>query len=212
MTRHAWIDISVPLRSGMLHWPGDPPVEIRRIADLARGDACTVSALSLPAHIGTHLDAPLHYLAGGCGIDEMPPETTLGAARVLEIKDRAGIRADELRKHAIRRGERILFRTRNTAGSWWRKPFDPGFVALTRDAAAHLAERQVRCVGIDALSIGSPTDEGAEVHRLLLEAGVWILEGLDLSKAPAGRYELICLPLRIVDADGAPARALLRRR
>ena len=207
-----WVDISVPLQTGLVRWPGDPPFKIRRIADLARGDACNVSVLSLPAHLGTHLDAPLHFLANGPAIDRLPLDATLGPARVVNIRSRTAVSVEELRGHRIRRGERLLLRTRNSGRAWWRQRFRRDFVHVTRDAAGYLAERRVRCLGIDCLSVGAPTPEGEEVHRILLGAGIWIIEGLDLSKVMPGRYRLICLPLRLVGGDGAPARAVLRRR
>jgi arylformamidase len=209
--RRAWIDISVPLSAGLVHWPGDPPANIERIADLAKADACNVSALSLSAHTGTHLDAPLHFLAGGAGIEGWPPEATVGPCRVLGIRSRAGVGVESLRPHRIRRGERLLLKTGNSAGRWWEEGFRRDFVHLTRDAAGYLADREVRCVGIDYLSVGAATREGEEVHRLLLGASIWIVEGLDLSGVVPGRYDLVCLPLRLPGADGAPARALLRR-
>jgi arylformamidase len=199
----AWIDISTPLGAGMPVWPGDPPLRFTRVAAIGRGDGCDVTAVSMCLHTGTHVDAPRHYIEGGTGIDGMPLDATIGAARVITIRDRRAIRLAELRPYRIRRGERLLFRTARLA---------TGYVALARDAAVYLAERGVRALGIDALSIGGPDEDGDEVHRILLAAGVWIIEGLELTRVRAGRYELVCLPLNIPAADGAPARALLRRR
>ena len=205
------IDISMMLHAGMVHWPGDPPVAITRTSDLARGDSATVSKLSMGSHTGTHMDAPLHFFRGGRGLDAMPLETTVGPARVIAIRHPHWITPDELRPHRIHRGERILLKTKNSARGWKTDRFVEDFVSLSIEAARFLAARRVRAVGIDALSVGGYRERnGVAVHRALLGAGVWILEGLDLSRVRPGRYELLCLPLRVRASDGAPARAILR--
>jgi arylformamidase len=205
-----WIDISVPLRGGLVHWPGDPPVEIERVRDMERGDSSNLSAISMSLHAGTHMDAPRHFIRSGHGIDRMPLTATVGLARVIEIRDRESIKVQEILPHRLRAGERILFKTENSARCWKTDSFVTDFVHLSTEAAAFLAERRVATVGIDYLSVGGYHDDGAAVHRTLLAAGVWIIEGLDLSRAGAGSYDLICLPLRVVGSDGAPARAIVR--
>jgi arylformamidase len=207
----SWIDISVPLKSGMVHWPGDPPVKIRRVRDMDSGDTANLSLLSMGAHSGTHMDAPLHFLRGGKGLDEMPLSATVGSARVIEIEDRESVKVDELRRHRIRRGERVLFKTINSHRCWKTDSFVEDFVYLSTEAGRFLADRRVRAVGIDYLSVGGFEKNGIEVHRALLKAEVWIIEGLDLSRLRPGNYELVCLPLRIIRSDGAPARAIVRR-
>ncbi|MDP3879044.1 MAG: cyclase family protein [Dehalococcoidales bacterium] len=209
-TKSSWIDISVSLRDGMVHWPGDPAVNISRVKDMARGDTANLSAISMGAHSGTHVDAPFHFINGGKGVDELPLETLVGRARVIEIRDAESIRPDELEEHSIRRGERILFKTRNSSHVWQRKEFVEDFVFISDDAAKRLVERGVRAVGVDYLSVGGYKQGGSDVHRILLSGGVWIIEGLDLSAVAPGGYYLTCLPLRLVGADGAPARAILR--
>ena len=206
-----WIDISVPLRNGMVHWPGDPPVTITKTKDMAHGDSCTVSTLDMGSHTGTHMDAPGHFIRSARGIDAMPFEVTVGPARVLEIRDPVSIKLEELRRYGIRRGERILFKTQNSAKRWKRDTFSEDFVAISQEAARFLAQRKLRCVGVDYLSVGGYHDDGVVIHRTLLGAGIWIIEGLNLSRVRAGRYELICLPLKIVGGDGAPARAIIRK-
>ena len=207
----SWIDVSVPLHSGMVHWPNDPPIRIERIRDLERGDPCTLSALSMGSHTGTHMDAPLHFIRGGRGLDEMPLSAVIGPARVIAIRDPDSITPDELRAHRICRGERILFKTRNSARCWTADGFVEDFVYLSTAAAELLAERRVRTVGIDYLSVGGYREKnGVAVHRTLLGAGIWIIEGLNLSQVRPGVYELLCLPLKIERSDGAPARAVLR--
>lgn len=206
-----WIDISVSLHPGMVHWPGDPTPRFQRILDLARGDACTVSTLDMSAHTGTHIDAPLHYLRAGKSLDALPLDAAIGRARVIALDDPVSIAADELRRHRIRRGERLLFKTANSSRCWGTDWFIEDFVHVSTPAARFLAERRVRTVGVDYLSVGAFRNGGEETHRTLLEAGIWIIEGLNLARAEPGRYDLVCLPLRLAGAEGAPARAILRR-
>ncbi len=201
----SWIDVSMPIAPGMPVWPGNPPVEVTRAVD---GDAL-VSTLSLGTHTGTHVDAPSHYLPGGAPIEMMPLDTLLGPARVVKI-DGDAVDAADLEALDPQPGERLLIRTRNSEEAA-RDRFDPSFVALTLAAARLLAARKIRCVGVDYLSVGGFHDDGAAIHRALLEAGVWILEGLRLAGVEPGAYELACLPLAIAGGDGAPARAVLRR-
>ncbi len=206
-----WIDVSVPIRSGMARWPGDPPVLIERAESIKEGGACNLTLLAMPAHCGTHVDAPAHYLPGGAGVDKMPPGALIGPCRVIEIRGRVSVNPEELRRHRIRRGERLLLKTRGAARYWRTDSFIEDFVYVSKEAARFLAGRGVLAVGVDYLSVGGYKHDLADTHRILLEAGVWIIEGLNLSKVKPGRYELACLPLRIEGADGAPARALLRR-
>jgi kynurenine formamidase len=129
-----WTDIYVPLRSGMVHWPDNPPVRIERMLDMERGDVANVSTISLGSHTGTHMDAPIHFLRGGEGMDRMPLVATIGPARVIEIQDPISIKPDE-----IGRGERILFKTRNSSLGWWAQDFIEGFVYVSQEAARYLA-------------------------------------------------------------------------
>ncbi len=205
-----WIDISVPLRNDMVHWPGDSPIQIERIHDMERGDAANLSAISMGSHTGTHIDAPFHFIRDGKRIDEMPLDTMVGRARVIEIRDTESIKPEELHQHRIRRGERILFKTRNSLRVWKTDTFIEDFVHISKEAARFLADRGVRVAGVDYLSVGGFKRDGIETHRTLLEAGIWIIEGLDLSLVKPGKYNLICLPLRLDKGDGAPARAILR--
>ena len=206
-----WIDVSVPLKSGMVHWPDNPSVVIERMLDINRGDAANVSKMSLGSHTGTHMDAPIHFLPHGIGIDQMPLTATMGHARVIEIGDPESIKPGELVAHAIQRGERILFKTLNSQRCWHTNEFVEDFVYISHEAAQYLATAGVQTVGVDYLSVGGFKVDGPETHRALLEAGIWIIEGLDLAQAQPGIYDLVCLPLRIVGGDGAPARAIIRR-
>ncbi len=205
-----WIDISVPLRTGMVHWPDNPPVSIERMLDIERGDVANVSKLSMGAHTGTHMDAPLHFFRTGRGIDTMPLTATIGRARVIEIHDPESIKPEELRLHRIQSSERVLFKTRNSARCWQTDDFVEDFVYISQEAARYLAAQQVQTVGVDYLSVGGFFKDGVETHHALLEAGIWIIEGLNLSNVEPGTYELVCLPLKIEGSDGAPSRAILR--
>ena len=205
-----WIDVSVTLRTGMVSWPGDPPALISHALDMERGDPCTVSLLEMGTHTGTHMDAPAHFVRGGIGIDDMPLDAAIGSARVIPIRDRKSIKPDELIRHAIRRGERVLFKTHNSDHCWDTDSFVEDFVYLSATAAQYLAERQVRLVGVDYLSVGGFHADGAETHQALLKAGIWIIEGLNLKRVRPGRVQLVFLPLKISGGDGAPARALVR--
>ena len=200
----------MPLHSGMAYWPGDPPVLIERLLEIAQGDPANVSTLSMSAHTGTHIDAPLHYIENALGIDAMPLEATSGTTRVVELFGDGQITPSQLMEQSIRSGERLLLKTRNSRNPQRKEAFYDAFACLSREAADYLASLSVRAVGIDYLSIGSPGPDGDATHHVLLQAGIWIIEGLDLSAILPGQYEMVCLPLRIVDGDGAPARAALR--
>jgi arylformamidase len=205
-----WIDVSVTVRHGMPHWPDNPAIVLERVMDTGRGDVCNVSHLAMGVHSGTHMDAPVHFIHGASGLDQMPLTATMGKARVIEIEHPREVTVGELRGHRLRAGERVLFRTSNSVRCWQSGGFVEDFVGISEAAAVHLAETKVRTVGIDYLSVGRYDADGARIHKILLEAGIWIIEGLDLSPVTGGRYEMICLPVKLHGSDGAPARAILR--
>jgi glucose 1-dehydrogenase len=207
----SWVDVTVPIRHEMVHYPGDPGVELQVTKHLDWGDPATVSHLSLGVHTGTHVDAPVHFIGGAAGVDEFSIESMIGPARIIEILDKEICTAKDLATFDIAAGERVLLRTSNSNRSWDVEPFVENYAHIDVSAAKFLAERRIRMLGIDYLSIGRG-DEGPEVHRILLAAGVVIVEGLNLSSTSAGRYDVICLPLKILGGDGAPARVALRRR
>jgi arylformamidase len=206
-----WIDITVPVREGMHHWPGDRIYKREVKLNMEKGDRCNLSFLSMGAHTGTHMDAPLHFVNRGKPMEKMPIDAVVGPARVIAIKDRESIKADELRGHRIRKGQRILFKTINSSSAWKKKKFFGDFVHIRCDAAEYLAERGVQTVGVDYLSVGGYERDGEETHQALLGAGMWLIEGLDLSKVKPGRVQLICLPLKLMGSEGAPARAIVRQ-
>lgn len=211
MTTTSWIDISVPIYTGMAHWPDNPPVRVDHMLHIERGDTATVSTLSMGSHTGTHMDGPYHFILEGQGLHEMPLDAAIGLARVIEIHDPKSIKPEELLAHDIQKGERLLFKTLNSSRSWQNEAFLEDFVFISQQAARYLASIGVQTVGIDYLSVGGFKEDGLETHLALLGAGIWVIEGLDLSQVESGMYELICLPIKIANSDGAPARAILRK-
>ena len=195
-------DVSLPIRPGMVTYPGDPEVRMERVVAIEHGDVANLSRLDFGVHTGTHVDAPLHFIDAGVGADSLPLEIFLGPC---EVVDATGVES-EIGPDAVPESvERVLFKTRNSE-LWEREGFDEGFVRLGLPAAQRLVELGVRLVGVDYLSVGGP-----DTHRTLLGAGIAAIEGLDLREVEPGLYRLACLPLRIVDSDGAPARAVLIR-
>jgi arylformamidase len=204
-----WRDVSMALHAGMTAWPGDPMFRRDLVESLERGDVATVSALHLSSHTGTHVDAPAHFVAGAASIDLAPLDVLIGRVRVVAVPNQKVVDVEALRAIAPQSGERLLLRTANSDRRYLQGPFTMDYVAPTAAAARFLVQCGVALVGVDSLSVGRPED-GVETHRILLGAGIWVIEGLDLTDVAAGSYEMLCLPLRIVGGDGAPARVLLR--
>lgn len=205
------IDISVALEPGIPTWPGSPGLRTRMLSRMDRGDAANGSALDMDVHVGTHVDAPLHFVADGASVESLPLDALVGAAWVAVVSGHEPITRAVLEALEIPPVERLLLRTSNSA--LWHddpRPFRPDYVALKPDAAEWVVERGIRLVGIDYLSIQC-FDDDPSTHRILLGAGVVVLEGLDLTEVEGGAYELIALPLKLAGAEGAPARAVLRR-
>lgn len=204
------IDISVALRDDMPVWPGSVDFEIRRQMSMGNGDACNLSNMRIDLHMGTHVDAPLHFIRDGKAVDELSLEIFNGPVFVADLGAAREISSRELEASGLPRGmERVLFKTTNSERLWRKREFDASFVALTPDGARWLVDRRLRMVGSDYLSVQRFNDT-PEVHHILLGAGVGVLEGVDLSGVAAGGYELICLPIKVAGAEGAPARAALR--
>ena len=208
-----WIDISIPLRNGMVHWPTDPPPRVERIKDVGRGDGVTLTELTIIVHTGTHIDAPLHFIPGGSTIDKMPLDVAVGPARVIEVKGVDVIRPELLERHDIRKGERILVKTDNSGRVYRTDAFVDDYVYFADETAQYLVERGVSLVGLDYISVGSIKSEGNvhATHQTLLKNGVYILEGINLAAVRPGNYELICVPLLVERGDAGPTRAILRR-
>lgn len=206
-----WIDISVPVYDGMVAWGGDPRPKVTQQLSIDKGDICNLTVLDMSAHTGTHMDAPRHFIREGRGMETLPLDAVMGPARVVEIRDPAAVRTPELEPLHLKAGERILFKSRNSARCWQTADFCEDFVYISNDAARYLVARGIRTVGVDYLSIGGFHHDLVETHVTILGAGIWVIEGLNLSGVEPGDYELACLPLKILGADGAPARAALRR-
>lgn len=207
-------DISAPLSEGLVTWPGTGEGFRREVvASLERGDPMRLSAIEMGAHCGTHVDAPCHFVEGAGGVDSIPVSALVGAAEVVEVPaDVDTVSADILEALVPGPAARILLKTRNSGWSTSGDDFREDYVACDESAAAWMLRRGTALVGIDYLSI-EPFDADERdfpVHRALLAAGVAIVESIDLSGVPAGRYRLAVLPLLIPGSDGAPARAILR--
>lgn len=204
-------DVTVPLSCDVPTFPGDPPFDMRFTHRMADGAPYNVAHLSLGTHSGTHVDAPYHFIADGATVDELPLEILMGKVRVLDLPMRDKIDRGDLQACGLRDDLRVLLRTR-MSGQLKNPQFQSDFVYLTQDAAEYLAQVGLRLVGIDYLSIEQFGSHDFPAHKALLSAGVVVVEGLDLSDVEAGEYDMICLPLRIAGADGAPARVLLKSR
>jgi arylformamidase len=203
------IDISMPLFSGMPAFPGDPEFGSSRIRSMSRGDAYDLSGLSLGSHAGTHVDPPSHFVPGGATTDQLDLGVLNGPCRVVQVASSAtSVGVDEV-DQVPPRTPRVLFRTANSVRWSTSLTFFPDYLGLTAAAANRLAEKRVRLVGLDALSIENDPTGTFPVHHALLGRGILILEGLLLGDVPPGEYTLECLPLRLRGGDGGPARATL---
>jgi arylformamidase len=205
------IDITVPLSGQLPRYPGEPGFELDFADRISDGAPYNASTLRLAAHTGTHVDAPYHFLADGKTVDQLPLEILVGKCRVIEISDRERIERADLEAADLRDDIRLLIKTR-MSGLLRQPEFQEDLVYLTPDAATYLVQAGLKLVGIDYLSIDEFGNQAYPAHTRLLSADVIIVEGLDLSEVAPGAYDLTCLPLRVVGGDGAPARAILRRR
>jgi arylformamidase len=207
------IDISPPLDPEIAVFPGDTPLAREILLDFCRGDSLTLSTLRATVHLGAHVDAPLHYAAGGESIDQLPLDRFVGPCRVLPVRAKAG---ELIGWSAIRQAldghaptERLLLATGSYPDP---RRFGDGFAALDGEAVRRLAELGVRLLGVDTPSVDPADSKDLPAHAACLESGVTILEGLALDGVPAGVYELLALPLRLNGFEASPVRAVLRRR
>jgi arylformamidase len=208
-----WIDISYALSHDMVYWPKDPiPPHIDWIFSPEKDRPVMMLQMNINPHHGTHVDAPHHFFPeSNISIDKMPLDAIMGPARVIEIKDKISIKPAELKSHNIKPGERILFKTVNS--TYWKKgKFVYEYVYISNEAADFLVQKKVSVVGLDYIAVGTFTnlENLIHVHNTLLGNGIWIVEQIDLSAVKPGNYEIICLPIKIKDGDGAQARAILR--
>ena len=204
-------DISLTISPVLPIWPGDPSLELKQVESLDEGAQANVSHLSAGVHIGTHVDAPHHFLNDGRTVEQLSLSVLTGRCYVTQLPDGIeSITAEALEGMSLPVDTvRILFGTSNSR--FWSRgetEFQENFVAVTEDGAQWLVDHGIQLVGVDYLSI-APYNDPVPTHRVLLEAGVIVLEGLNLSAVPRGFYELYCLPLKLLGAEGAPARAIL---
>ena len=204
-----YYDISVPLVNGGLVYPGNPAIAITPQQEVSKGASANVSVLSIGSHSGTHVDAPKHFFDDGLGVDALPLEVLMGPCVLICVEDDVdAVGQAELERHELTSHTRVLIKTRNSSYIRERE-FRKDYTYLAPDGAAHLARLGVRLVGVDYLSIEQFHTGHHKTHRTLLEKGIVIVEGLDLSVPPMGPYELRVLPLRLAGLDGAPARAVM---
>ena len=204
-----YYDISLNLSAETVRWITSLPFELHERRRMSRGDHNNSSAATMSLHAGTHMDAPFHFVPDGKTIDELALDLFIGPALVHEVETKRTIEAEHVDAMELDGVTRVLFKTRNSE-LLQRRSYEPDFVAFSVEAAEALVGRGVKLVGLDYLSVAHAGEEQAPVHRAFLDYGVALLEGIDLSRIEPGRYELICFPLRIRRADGAPCRAVLR--
>ncbi|GAB6051283.1 cyclase family protein [Magnetospira thiophila] len=206
-----YIDITLPIRAAMPVWPGDPAPQITLSNSIVGGHSCNVSHFAAGVHLGTHLDAPRHFIDDAPAVEALDLHTLIGPVWVADVGEADRVDVAELEAMALPADcTRLLIRSRNSA--LWSLPgtdFHPDYVALTPDAARWLVARGMRLVGIDYLSIERYKEPGHVTHHVLLGDGVIVIEGLDLRHVTPGAYKLICLPLKLVGSDGSFVRAVL---
>ena len=204
-----YYDISVPLVNGGVVYPGNPEIRIAPQQEIAKGGSSNVSSLAFGSHTGTHVDAPRHMIESAMSVDELALDVLMGPAMLVAVGDDVmAVGEEQLRRHELKGHTRVLIKTRNS-GFIRDREFKRDYTYLAPDGAAYLASLGVRLVGIDYLSIEQFHSGHHRTHHTLLERGIVIVEGLDLSATPMGPYELRVLPLRLAGLDGAPARAVL---
>ena len=203
-------DISVGISPDLPVWPGDPQIELERVSKIEEGANANVSRLACSVHIGTHIDAPIHFLEDGAGIDSLPLSVLIGKAFVIDLSTADVLDEETLENAGIpAHTRRVLFKTKNS--NYWdagEKDFKEDFVGVDASGAQWLARMGVQLVGVDYLSV-APFKQSREPHRTLLQAGIVIVEGLNLYEVRQGRYTLYSLPIKLMGSDGAPARAIL---
>jgi arylformamidase len=204
-----WIDATRMLDEATIGWPNDLKFVRRQVESIDRGDGCNLSEIRTSVHIGTHIDAPAHFVPGGGTIDRIPLEVLCGRAIVAELTCDHHFTAEDLAAAGIAAHERVLLKTRNEP-LWDKTAFDPTFYAFEKEAAEWLIERGVRLIGVDYLSVDPYDAPVYAAHQVLLGAGAVIIEGVALRDVPVGEYEMIALPLKLAGSDGSPARVILR--
>lgn len=215
LTSAGWIDVTATLDPASTPvYEGDAPMSVEFLKDMRKGDGFTLSKLTLGAHSGTHIDAPMHFIRDGISVEKISLEPLIGRALVLDIADSVqSIDAAELNRHTWRGAERVIFRTRSSVRGWMKSStFHRDFAYIAPDAAQLLADAGVKLVGIDYISAEQFGAPAPLTHRILLGKGIPIIEGFALETVPAGDYDLIVLPMKVAGHEGAPARAVMRKR
>lgn len=207
-------DISLPISEDLPVWPGDPKAELRQLSSIKNGDSSNISQINMCVHTGTHIDAPKHFIDEGKTVDQLPLEKLIGEALVMALDDDVEtISETMLANHPqidlLRQARKVLFKTKNSS-LWHTHPgdFQADFVGIDASGAAYLSGLDLDLIGVDYLSVAS-FQEPSLPHQILLEKGIVLLEGIDLSKVAVGTYTLYCLPILIQGCEGAPARAVL---
>lgn len=205
------LDVSVLIRPGVPTYPGNPEFELQAVKRIAQGASSNVSRVVMGTHTATHVDAPRHFFDDAPGVDGLALDLLIGRARVIDLPHRGGITADQLAAAGLREDLRVLLRTPNSA--LWNNTggFHEDYTYVTENGARYLVDQGVKVVGVDYLSVEQFHKAGAPAHHALLGNGVIVIEGLNLSDAEPGPYDMYCLPLRIAGADGSPARVVLKR-
>lgn len=211
-----WTDVTYPIFEGMTGWPGQPSTSYDVLSCIHCGDQARVTVVTMSAHTGTHMDAPSHFLAEGTDISRVPVDFGMGAVRIASIDCPAEVKPEHLeayvkRTRPLMAGERLILRTPNSDRQFWlQDPFDKDYRGIGPAAAQWIADRKLKMIGVDYLSVGPFHEGNPQTHRALMTGGVWIVEGIDLRKVTEGDYEMICLPLKLVGCDGSPVRILIR--
>ncbi len=206
-----YVDVSLTIEDGMIHYPKDPEVIIKQFSSIKNGDTANNTHLSFGTHTGTHIDAPRHFYEDGIGIDKIKLEIFIGECLVIEVPEKyEAITEDFLKMQNINKSSRILFKTKNSKIISRDKKFHEDYVYVASDAAKYMVEKGVILVGVDYLSVEG-FGKGHETHRTLLGAGIVIIEGLYLEQVEPGSYKLTAFPIKIKDSDGAPARVILEK-
>ena len=207
-----FIDVLLPIGPDLLTWPGNPAIEIVPQQRIASGDGANVSELRIGTHTGTHVDPPVHFVEGAGGVDTVAIDVLYGRCTVADVRGMRGqIGPAELEGLGVSdEVERLLLRSDNSE-IWRRLPaaFPSEYVCLSPEGAKWVVGSGIRLIGVDFLSIEMKGSPGHPTHIELLKNGVVIVEGLNLADVEPGEYTLAVLPLKIVDGDGGPARAIL---
>ena len=207
----SWIDLSIPIHDEMLIYPGDPAYKWQQVLFKSNGDVCNLSKMELGCHTGTHLESPRHMISDGAVVEDFDINQLCGVAYVAQIDGEGDITAESLDKANIPAGvERLLLRTDNSNRDRLNPPFQADFCAFDLSAAEWLVSKGIRVIGLDFLTIEHSPDLSFPVHKCLLGSGMAVIEGVATKHAPLGMVELVCAPMRLLAAEGAPCRVLVR--